>query len=152
LPPFHFKEYVMILDSQNTFCTALSVARAVGDAVSTDVYDTGAAADTGIGENFYVFAKMDAALVGAGASIQVVLQDSADNSAWADAEAGRVIGVAAAVANSDLARLRVPLGLRRYLRVVFRISGATTTGGTASAMLTLDVQAQQYGASGFSVA
>ena len=31
----------MILDTQNTFCTALSVARAVGDAVSTDVYDTG---------------------------------------------------------------------------------------------------------------
>ena len=141
----------MILDSQNTFCTALSVARSVGYAISPDIYDTGAAADTGIGEGFYVYAKMDAALVGAGASIQVVLQDSADASSWADAEAGRVVGVAAAVANSDLARLRAPLGLRRYLRVVFLISGATTTGGTASAMLVLDAQAQQYGASGFSV-
>lgn len=142
----------MILDSQNTFCTAMSVARAVGDAVSTDVYDTGAAADVGIGENFYVYAKMDAALVGAGASIQVVLQDSADNSTFADADFGRVVPVASATANADLARLRIPLGLRRYLRVVFRISGATTTAGTASAMLALDVQAQQYGASGFSVA
>lgn len=142
----------MILDSQNTFCSALSVARAVGDAVSTDVYDTGAAADVGIGENFYVYAKMDAALAGAGASIQVVLQDSADNSTFADAEAGRVVPLASATANAELARLRVPLGLRRYLRVVFRISGATTTGGTASAMLALDVQAQQYGASGFTVA
>lgn len=142
----------MILDSQNTFCTAMSVARAVGDAVSTDVYDTGAAADVGIGENLYVYAKMDAALVGAGASIQVVLQDSADNSTFADAESGRIVPVASATANAELARLRVPLGLRRYLRVVFRISGATTTAGTASAMLALDVQAQQYGASGFSVA
>lgn len=142
----------MILDSQNTFCTAMSVARAVGDAVSTDVYDTGAAADVGIGENLYVYAKMDAALVGAGASIQVVLQDSADNSTFADAESGRVVPVASATANAELARLRVPLGLRRYLRVVFRISGATTTAGTASAMLALDVQAQQYGASGFTVA
>lgn len=142
----------MILDSQNTFCSAMSVARAVGDAVSTDVYDTGAAADVGIGENLYVYAKMDAALVGAGASIQVVLQDSADNSTFADAESGRIVPVASATANAELARLRVPLGLRRYLRVVFRISGATTTAGTASAMLALDVQAQQYGASGFSVA
>jgi hypothetical protein len=142
----------MILDSQNTFCTAMSVARAVGDAVSTDVYDTGAATDVGIGENFYVYAKMDAALAGAGASIQVVLQDSADNSSWADAEAGKVVALATAVANAELAKLRVPIGLRRYLRVVFRISGATTTGGTASAMLALDVQAQQYGSSGFTVA
>jgi hypothetical protein len=142
----------MILDSQNTFCTAMSVARAVGDAVSTDVYDTGAAADVGIGENFYVYAKMDAALAGAGASIQVVLQDSADNSSWADAEAGKVVALATAVANAELAKLRVPIGLRRYLRVAFRISGATTSGGTASAMLAKDVQAQQYGASGFTVA
>jgi len=142
----------MILDSQNTFCTAMSVARAVGDAVSTDVYDTGAAADVGIGENFYIYAKMDAALAGAGSSIQVVLQDSADNSTFADAEAGRVVALASATANAELARLRAPIGLRRYLRVVFRISGATTSGGTASAMLVKDVQAQQYGASGFSVA
>jgi hypothetical protein len=142
----------MILDTQETFCGAMSVARTVGDAVGTDTYDTGAAADVGIGENMFLYAKMDAALAGAGSSIQVVLQDSADNTTFADAEAGKVTALAAATANAELARLRFPIGLRRYLRVVFRISGATTSGGTASAMLVKDVQAQQYGASGFTVA
>ncbi len=142
----------MILDTQETFSDAQSVAAAVGDIISTNVYDTGAAADVGIGENFYFYAKINAALAGVGSSIQVVLQDSADNASFADVMAGKAIPTATAVANYELLRMRVPLGLRRYLRLVYRISGATTTSGTASAFIAKDVQAQQYGASGFTVA
>lgn len=143
----------MYIDTQETFAAAQSVAAAAGDVVSTNVYDTGAAADTGIGENFYLLAKMNAALVGAGASIQVVLQTSAaEGSGYADAAAGPVVAVGSAGASANLAKIRVPIGLKRYLRVVFRISGATTTGGTASAYIVKDVEAVQYGASGFTVA
>ena len=143
----------MILDTQETFSDAQSVASAAGDVASTNVYDTGAAADVGIGTDIYLYAKMNAALVGAGASIAVVLQDSADNSTFADVQVvSKVTGVAAAVANAELVRARLPIGLRRYLRLAYRISGATTTGGTVSSYLVTDVQAQQYGASGFSVA
>jgi hypothetical protein len=141
----------MILDTQEQFSAAQSVAAAAGDVVSTNVLDTGDASDKGIGEPIYLFVKMVAALVGVGASIQVVLQDSADNSSFADVQAGKVIAVGSAGANAELLKQRLPTGLRRYLRVVYRISGATTSAGTADAYLAKDVQAQQYGASGFSV-
>jgi hypothetical protein len=143
----------MILDTQATFAVAQSVASTAGDVVSTNVYDTGATADTGIGENFFLLAKMNAALAGAGASIQVVLQTSAaEGSGYTDAAAGPVVALASAGASANLAKIRVPIGLKRYLRVVFRISGATTSGGTASAYIVKDVEAVQYGASGFTVA
>lgn len=142
----------MLIDSQETFAEAQAVASVVGDVVSTNVYDTGAAADVGNGENIMLYAKMNTALAGAGSSIQAVLQTSADNSAWVDAGIGPVTALASAVANVELARIKLPLGLRRYLRVAFRTSGATSTGGTASAYLVKDIQAQQYGASGFTVA
>lgn len=140
----------MFIDSQEALAEAQSVAAAAGDIVSTNVYDTGAAADVGIGENMYLTAKMNAALVGAGASIAVVLQDSADNSSFTDKLVGPTVAVASATANRNLAKIKLPIGLRRYLRVVFRISGATTTGGTASAYLVKDLDAQQYLASGVS--
>lgn len=144
----------MILDSQEAFAEAQSVAAAAGDIVSTNVYDTGAAADSGAGELFYIYAKLVAAVTSGGAAtLQVVLQDSADNSAWADvAILTPALALAALTANKELARFRIPIGIRRYLRIVWRIATATTTGGTASAYIAKDLQAQQYGASGFSVA
>lgn len=130
----------MYIDTQETFSDAQSVAAAAGDIVSTNVYDTGAAADIGNGEELILLAKMNAALVGVGASIQVVLQDSADNATFADKQAGAVIPVALATANATLARFYIPIGTRRYLRVVYRITGATTTQGTASSFIILDAQ------------
>lgn len=139
----------MYIDTMETFADAQSVASAAGDVVSTNVYDTGAAADVGIGEELYLYAKMNAALVGAGASIQAVLQTStAVGSGYTDILLGPVVAVASAGANVTLALQRFPIGLKRYLRVVFRISGATTTGGTASAYILKDAQANQYLTSG----
>lgn len=148
----------MILDTQETFSLLQTVAAAAGDIASTNSYDTGAgpnafAGDMGAGEPLWLFAKMGTtALVGVGASIQVVFQDSADNATFADVMTGKAIPVASAGANAILAKLRLPMGLRRYWRVAYRISGATTTAGTASAYIAKDVEALQYGASGFTVA
>ncbi len=142
----------MLLDTQETFATAQSVAAAAGDVVSTNVYDTGAPADVGTGENIYLYAKMNAALVGVGASLTVVLQDSADNATFADVQSSKPAPTATAIANYELVKSKLPLGLRRYLRVVFRISGATTTAGTASAYLVKDVQANTTYPSAFTVA
>jgi hypothetical protein len=140
----------MYIDSQETFSTAQSVAAAVGDIVSTNVYDTGSPADVGIGEQMFVYAHMVAALAGVGSSIQVVLQTSADNSTWVDAASAAPVATAAAVANATLARFALPIGLRRYLRLAYRISGATTTAGTASGYLVKDLQANVPNASGVS--
>lgn len=139
----------MYIDTMETLADAQSVASAAGDVVSTNVYDTGAAADVGMGEEMYWYVKMNAALVGAGASIQAVLQTSSTvGSGYTDLVSAPVVAVASATANRMLALNRLPIGCLRYLRVVFRISGATTTGGTASAYLIKDAQANQYLTSG----
>ena len=128
----------MYIDTQETFAEAQAIASAVGDVVSTNTYDTGAAADVGNGETMILFAKTNAALAGAGSSVQVVLRHSADNITFTDAAAGPVVPLAAATANETIARIKLPIGLLRYLRVAFRISGATASGGTASAYLVKD--------------
>ena len=55
-------------------------------------------------------------------------------------------------ANTALVRARLPIGPRRYIRLAYRVGTAAMTAGTVDAYLSLEVQAQQYGASGFSVA
>lgn len=140
----------MILDKMAELALAQNVFSAGTDVVSTNVYDTGAAADVGAGENLFLFAKMGSTALAGGTSIQVVLQDSADNSSWADVQSAKAVALASATANAVLAKMRLPVGLRRYLRIAWRSVG-TTTAGTGSAYITKDVDAQQYGASGFTV-
>ena len=139
----------MYIDSQETFAEGQSVAAAAGDIVSTNVYDTGAAADVGIGEPMFVYANLVTALAGTG-SVQVVLQHSSDNSAFTDVASGPATTVANGKIGTRLAAFALPMGLKRYLRVAFRVAGGTTSGGTASAYLVDDVHAQQYLKSGIS--
>lgn len=139
----------MYIDTMETLADAQSVASAVGDIVSTNVYDTGAAADVGMGEEMYWYAKLNAALTGAGAIIQAVLQTSTTvGSGYTDLATGPAVPLASATANVTLVLQRLPIGCKRYLRVVWRISGATSTGGTGSAYLIKDAQANQYLTSG----
>ena len=142
----------MILDNQNMLSLAQAVT-STGDTASTDVYDTGAAADVGIGYDTYLHIRTGVAFTSGGAgTLQFVLQDSANNSAWADVQSlTPVRALAALTANTEQVRTRLPIGLRRYIRVVYRVATAAMTAGTVDAHLALDVQAQQYGASGFQV-
>lgn len=143
----------MILDSQEQFSDAQAVT-STGDTVSTNVYDTGSAADEGIGESLYIYAKTKAAFTSGGAgTLQFVLQDSADNSTFADVQTlTPAKALATLTANTDQVRARLPIGLRRYIRLAYRVGTAAMTAGTIDAYIVKDVQAQQYGASGFSVA
>lgn len=138
----------MYIDSQETFAEGQSVAAAAGDIVSTNVIDTGAAADVGIGEPMFVYSTLVTALAGTG-SVQVVLQHS-DNATFTDVASGPAVTVANGKIGTRLAAFALPMGLKRYLRVAFRVAGGTTSGGTASAYLVKDVQAQQYLKSGIS--
>lgn len=143
----------MILDTQEQFSDAQAVT-VIGDAASTNTYDTGSSADIGIGEELFIYVKTKAAFTSAGAgTLQVVLQDSADNSTFADVQSlTPAKALANLTANTDLVRSRLPIGSRRYIRLAYRVGTAAMTAGTVDAFLSLDVQAQQYGASGFSVA
>lgn len=138
----------MLMDRQTRMSNAQSIAAAVGDVVSTDVIDTGAAQDVGIGEETELVVSLGAAVTSAGAAtVQPVLQ-TADDVGFAtnltEYPLRNAIALAALTAGAVLYTGRLPVGMRRFMRVVYRIAGATTTGGTANAYLVLDAQAQQY--------
>lgn len=141
----------MLIDSQEQFSTAQAVT-ATGDTASTNVLDTLAAQDEGIGEEALITALCSTtATSGGSATVQAVLQTSVDNATWTDAVAGPVVAVASVTAKSILLQTRLPIGLKRYIRVAWRVGTAVLTAGNFSAFLTKDVQAQQYMPSGFTV-
>ncbi|WP_375199067.1 Bbp16 family capsid cement protein [Cupriavidus metallidurans] len=145
----------MILDIQEQFSSAQSIVSAAGDVVSTNIYDTGAAADVGIGEEIYLVTRLGAAVTSGGAAtVQVVLQ-TADDAAFSanltEFPQSSALALAALTANTEISKQRLPIGLRRYLRVVYRVGTAATTAGTVDAFLVKDVQANRPYASGFTV-
>lgn len=134
----------MILDTQELLSSAQSIAAAAGDVASTNYYDTGAAADAGIGEELFLqIATVAAVTSGGAATVQFVLQTD-DNTSFSSPREFPLTGalaLAALTANTVQYRGRLPIGLERYIRVVYRIGTATTTAGTATTFLTKDVQA-----------
>lgn len=142
----------MILDLQEYFSQAQAVT-ATGDTASTNVLDTLVAQDEGIGEEVLVGVICTTAPTSGGAAtIQAVLQTSVDNATYTDALIGPSFAYTAVVAGTMLLQARLPVGLKRYLRVAYRIGTAVLTAGNFSAFLSKDTQAYQFGASGFTVA
>lgn len=134
----------MILDGQNYFSDLANgdAPTAVGDATSAYVVDQqgkNSIFSEGGGAHTELFLKTvvnTAFTSGGSATIQIVLQDSADNSSWADVILGKAIAVADAVAGVDLFGRRLPNTLRRYIRVVYRIGTAAMTAGKVICFLT----------------
>lgn len=141
----------MLIDSQEVFSAAQTVT-STGDTVSTNILDTGAAHDQGIGEEMYLLAKVNVAVTSGGAAtVAAVLQTSADNSTWTDALVGPAVPLASLTANAEILKTRLPVGLKRYVRVAYRVGTAALTAGSFDAFLVHGVQAQAYYASGFKV-
>jgi hypothetical protein len=136
----------------------LSVAQAVtstGDTVSTNQYDNGSANTAEIGlqdETWLSVLCSTTATSGGAATVQAVLQDSADGSTWADVIAGAALPVASVIAGATLMQLCVPIGTRRYLRVVYRVGTAALTAGKFEAYFSFDIQKNVSRPSGFTVA
>lgn len=133
----------MILDTQLSLSRAQSIAAAAGDVISTDIYDTGAAADVGIGQDLFLVISTNTAVTSAGAAtVQFILQtdDNPSFSSPREFPLTAALALAALTANTTHVRARLPIGLERYLRVVYRIGTATTTAGSATAFITHDIQ------------
>lgn len=137
----------------------LAIAQAVtstGDTASTNVYDNGSAnaADNSLtGENLWINAVVDTTATSAGgATVQVVLQDSADNSTFADVVAGPAVAVASVTAGTTLLQVQPPTGMRRYFRVVWRVGTAALTAGKFTAYVSNTLQRNVARPSGFTVA
>lgn len=144
-----------MLDQSTKLATAQTVT-AIGDTVSTNVYDFGSAptADAAL-TSPYLWLNAQVATTatsGGAATVQAVLQDSADNATFADVLSGPVVALAALKAGAPLLIVQPPVGLRRYFRVAWRVAGAALTAGTFSAFVSMDVQCNVARPSGFSVA
>lgn len=142
-----------MIDSEIVFAEAQAVT-ATGDTASTNVYDNGAfqgnAGQTG--ENLWVQAFCSTTgTSGGSATVQAVLQDSADNSSFADVVAGAVFAVAAVLAGTQLLMVQPPPGMRRYWRIVWRVGTAVLTAGKFDAFVSNTLQRNIAKPSGFSV-
>lgn len=99
-------------------------------AASTDVVDFGQVNPTpGMNDYLQLVITVDVVVAAAGAAtVQFVLQDSADNSSWADVLSTSAIGKAALPAGAQVV-LPMPALTRRYVRVNYVVgTGPLTTG------------------------
>lgn len=144
-----------MLDSELVLSSAQAVA-ANGDTPSTNAYDTGGANGQGdagqTSENLWANVVVaTTATTGTGATVQAVLQDSADNVTFNDVVAGPVNAIGAVVKGAVLLQLQPPPGMRRYWRVVYRVGTGTLTAGAFDAYISNTIQRNVPRPSGFSV-
>ncbi len=128
----------MIIDKELVFSENQSIAHAAGSFDST-VLD--AIADGGVYDNVWLFLKISTAVVGSGASVEFALHTSNDGFGSDDDVlfSTGALGVADLTADTVIARVRVPLGLKQDIKMVYTVSGATTTAGSVYAAFVPDV-------------
>lgn len=144
-----------MLDQSTKLSTAQAVTT-VGDTASTNAYDNGSAHSSDIsmtGENLWINAVVDTSVTSGGAAtVQAVLQDSADGTAFADVVAGPVLALADLKAGATLLQIQPPTGMRRYFRVAWRVGTAALTAGKFTAYVSNTIQRNIARPSGFTVA
>ena len=110
-------------------------------AASTDVIDFGQAnPDVGMAEFCKMVITTDESATAAGAAtVTFAVQDSADNSTFADVSVTAAIGKATLVAGYQIV-IRMPTKLRRYCRVNYTVGTGPLTAGKFSAQLVTGIQ------------
>ena len=104
------------------------------------------------GENLWINAVVDTtATSGGAATMQAVLQDSADGSTFADVLAGPVVALASITAGAVLLQVQPPVGMRRYFRIAWRVGTAVLTAGKFTAYVSNTLQRNIARQSGFTV-
>lgn len=149
----------MIMDTQEQFSSGQTLIVGTGDTVSTNVLDTAASVsnpqnhDEGIGEEVYLSVRIGTAALSATGTLQVVLQvdDNVSFSSPKEFPLTAALLQAATTANTYIYQGRLPIGLERFLRVVYRVGTAAFTAGTVDAFLTKDIQANRTYAAGYTV-
>lgn len=143
-----------MIDNSTKLASAQTVT-STGDTASTNVYDNRFANSSDIsmtGENLWINAVVDTtATSGGSATVQAVLQDSADNSTFSDVVSGAALAVANVTAGTVLLQLQPPTGMRRYFRIVWRVGTAALTAGKFTAYVSNTIQRNIARPSGFTV-
>lgn len=138
----------MMIDQQSTFSDEQTLAVATGTIASTNIIDAGAAnADSGLGDgqetyvNFHVKEDLDSS--GDAATVNVKIQTATDAAFTSPVDLYQSGVLAQSAFNAGLAPVRMPLGVLRYIRVVYVLAGANGTAGKISAFLTKDIARQR---------
>lgn len=110
-------------------------------AASTDVIDLGQAnPNLGLNDHTSLAITVDTSVTADGAAtVTFSLQDSADNSSFADVVATAAIGKATLVAGAQIV-LPMPTKLRRYVRVYYTVATGPLTAGKFSAQVVTGIQ------------
>lgn len=120
----------------------VSDAQAVtASAASTDVIDFGQTnPNVGLDDRTSLVVTVDEAATAAGAAtVTFSVQDSADNSTFADVSVTAAIGKAALVAGYQIV-IPMPTKLRRYCRVYYTVATGPLTAGKFSAQVVAGIQ------------
>ncbi len=140
----------MYQDKQATYSQDQAVT---ATAVSTNVYDAGVA-NRGIGDGEaleLVVSVTEAAVSGGSSTVTIALQDSADNSSFADVLVSPAIPKASITLGAELFKAKLPTGLRRYTRLNYTVGTADLTAGKFTAFLALDRQANRAMPAGYAI-
>lgn len=109
-------------------------------AASTDVIDFGQASpDVGIYDLYAVITTDEAATASGAATVTFSLQDSADNSTFADVAVTAAIGKATLVAGYQHV-IPLPTKMRRYCRLYYTVATGPLTAGKFSAQVVAGFQ------------
>lgn len=130
----------MIYDQETMFSDNQSLIQSAGTYDSTNTIDSGADGDT-YSDPMFLFIKMGTAGVGSGASLAVNLLTD-DDVAFGSPKTIPILaatGVANLTKNVELVKMRLPLGMQRYKKLQYTISGAALTAGTVTAALVPEV-------------
>ena len=128
----------MIIDKLLQVSTAQVVT---ASAASTDTIDFGQAnPDVGLDDrSMMVFTVGEAAAAAGAATVTFSIQDSADNSTFADVAVTAAIGKAALGLGQQVV-IPMPVKLRRYCRVNYTIGTGPLTAGKFSAQIVTGIQ------------
>lgn len=143
----------MILDKLLMFSEAQAVT---ATAASTDVIDLsplkGTRRDIGVGEPLEFWTTVNTSATAAGAAtLNVQLQTSADNSTWVTLYDSGTLALASLTAGKRILSTKVPAGVLKYLRVNYVVATGPLTAGAFTSGINLDVDANTFYASGFTV-
>jgi len=118
---------------QNMFSEAQSVAMAAGSAASDNVLDL-VANNMGEGNPIDVEVYVNTAVAGAGATLKVTLQESADNSTFTDVLATKAYAISE-LGKGRLIKFGLSTPLKQYIRLNYTVAVAPTTAGKVTAFI-----------------
>lgn len=104
--------------------------KAVTATANSDVIDQGVEGDA-IGQELTFHNIVTTAFAGL-TSLAIKVSTSADKSNWNDVVIGPAVAAADLVAGADIFSVRVPKGLKRYIRLTYTVVGTGTAGKITS--------------------